>query len=133
MEYDTALQGREGVNRRIAPRKPVERLFADLVYEQPRSFGRRPKSQQITVQVVDVSVEGALLLGPERQELHAGAVVAVVSPGRAVAEIRHRTLDGTAVQYGVRFLSMDDAFRSLLFEHIGRDRERMEDAWLHAR
>lgn len=134
MEYDAAaLRDREGLNRRIAPRTPVEQLFVDVVYDEHRSFGRRPKERRLRVQVADVSIDGALLAGPERRDLRAGVVVAVEGPGRAVAEIRHASTRSGAAHYGVHFLAMDAAFRAVLFDHVGRHRPAMQDAWLNAR
>jgi hypothetical protein len=133
MEYDAAaLRGREGLDRRIAPRQPVERLVVDLAYEQVRSFGRR-KVHHVAMQVVDLSVDGALLLGPRRKELEGGALVTLSNPARAVAEIRHVKPSGDDALYGVRFVSMEERFREGLFAHLGRDREGMQEAWLHAR
>lgn len=128
----TALQGRTGLDRRLSPRQPVDGVGVDVIYERALRFGRR-KLERVRMQAVDVSIEGALLLGPERDELHAGALVRLEAGSRAVAEIRHVSPRNDQALYGIRLIEMEPAFREQLFATVGRNRESLEDAWLHAR
>lgn len=134
MEVNELTRGRP-INRRLAPRQPVPELAAELLYDEQRSFGRRPRPARVACRILDLSVEGALVAGPERRELAAGATVRLEHRGLAVAEIRHRAASETpgTLLYGLRFLSTDPQFHAMVNAHLGRDRQHADAAWLSAR
>lgn len=133
VEANELTRGRP-INRRLAPRQPVPELSAELVFDEVRSFGRR-RPARVACRILDLSVEGALVAGPDRRELAAGATIRLEHRGAAVAEIRHRAPSEhpETILFGLRFLSTDEAFHAMVNAHLGRDRQHADAAWLRAR
>lgn len=137
MDHDTGPLGTNpaGIERRISPRYPAGQIVFDLVVESPRPWFRKPSVERLPARVLDLSVEGARVLAPERPELQEGARFRLEADGHATAEIRHRhaaSMPGWAI-YGLRFVSMDDDFRGRLYRYVGQGRQWLRQAWLSAR
>lgn len=137
MDHDTGPFGTNptGIERRISPRYPAGQIVFDLVVETPRPWFRKPTLERLPARVLDLSVEGARVLAPDRDELQEGVRFRLEADGHAVAEIRHRrpaSMPGWAI-YGLRFVSMDDDFRERLYRYVGQGRQWLRRAWLSAR
>ena len=117
--------------RRLLPREPQFGLSFDLFFERPRRVMRRRRAVRATVDVLDLTLEGALLRADGDVRLGVGAqIVLAAGEGMAQAEVRRcfPTGDGSAWRfYGVRFTSADLRFQETVSERLSDDRRKLHD------
>ncbi|MBT8241721.1 MAG: PilZ domain-containing protein [Acidimicrobiia bacterium] len=128
---------------RLSDRFSVDNLTLTWIVPNNRKlFGK--KSAHVEVAVVDLSVAGALLVGPEIDVVRSGSRVPFIHEGeQGLAEVRHiRPADDipgvkSAVYYGVVFLTLTDQLKTMIFDHIaarrgGRENE-LAELWNQSR
>jgi hypothetical protein len=117
------------MDRRIGARRPVAPVAVQWTTQH---YGRRgalrpraPYTQRSPGVLLDLSVSGARIEGPQFPDLR-GDVPVVVSVAGMDAHVRMRRWETTAqpdrLCYGVEFVDLDDDFRGRLYEFIGDGR-----------
>ena len=91
----------------------------------------------MTVDVIDLSLEGALLRTPPGLRLEVGSRITLVEgAGSTHAEVR-RVVPTPEVSswrfYGVRFDAPNPSFEHMLADRVGTERHKLQDVWLTAR
>jgi hypothetical protein len=128
---------------RLSDRFSVHDLMLTWVVPNNRKlFGK--KSVHVEMAVVDLSVAGALLVGPEIELVRSGSRVPFIHEGeQGLAEVRHiRPADDVpgvkqAVYYGVVFLTLTDQLKAMIFDHLaarrGSRENELHELWSQAR
>jgi hypothetical protein len=124
---------------RLSDRFAVEDLTVTWVVPNNRKlFGK--KTRDVEMLVIDLSVAGALLVGPLIESVRAGSRVPFVHDGEhGLAEVRHIRAadDNSAIYYGVVFLELTEHLKSLVFDQSAARRNKGEpelnELWNHAR
>lgn len=122
--------------QRLLPREPQFGLTFDIVFEHaPRRFGP-PRRTRVAVDVLDLSLGGALLRTPSGVRLDVGTRIQLVAgKGQARAEVRHTVSaspESSWCFYGVRFDSANEPFREMVSARVSRERNRLHEVWLTA-
>lgn len=110
--------------RRIGRRVAVHGLTMEVVVPPPpkKRFGRAGEPRVVVVDVIDVSVSGALIAVAEPEALRVGAVVPVRLHGHeGVVRVR-RSCEADRpgrARFGVEFLDAEPELREELDEIIG--------------
>jgi hypothetical protein len=125
----------EGVGvfeRRIGQRVATVPLPASV--PAPDERGHRPAEPQWSGRVVDLSVTGAGLEGPDRPGLPLGASLLLTIDGRdsvvKVTRVARTDTPGT-VHYGVEFSRMDPELKGRVYRTLGIGRPG-EGVWIDA-
>ncbi len=128
---------------RLSDRFAVQDLTLTWIVPNNRKlFGK--KTAQIEVGVVDLSVAGALLLGPMIESVRVGSRVPFIHEGQqGLAEVRHiRAAEdvvsaNSGIYYGVVFLNLTEDLKAVIFERMAARRGRREpeltELWNHSR
>ena len=128
---------------RLSDRFSVKNLTLTWVVPNNRKlFGK--KSAHVEMAVVDLSVAGALLVGPAIDVVRSGSRVPFIHEGeQGLAEVRHiRPADDipgvkSTVYYGVVFLTVTDQLKTMIFDHLAARRggreEELTELWNQAR
>ncbi len=128
---------------RLSDRFSVDDLTVTWVVPNNRKlFGK--KSAHVDMAVIDLSVAGALLVGPEIEAVRSGSRVPFIHEGQqGLAEVRHiRPADDvpeikSAVYYGVVFLNLTDELKTMIFNHMaarrGKRDPELSQLWNQAR
>lgn len=123
--------------RRLVPREPQCGLTFDVTFEQPRRLSTRPRILHSVADVLDLSLDGALIRLAGRVELATRDCIALrANPGGAVGEIRHTipvSPHASRSFYGIRFIGADDAFRAAIDRQLNENRQGLIEAWQNAR
>ena len=116
---------------RLSDRFSVDDLTVTWVVPNNRKlFGK--KSADVEMAVVDLSVAGALLLGPAIDGVRNGSRVPFIHEGQqGLAEVRHvrpadDVPDKSAVYYGVVFLNLTDELKAMIFDEMAARRGRRD-------
>ena len=124
-------------DRRLVPRQAEFRLEVTVDFERSRRWPQRSSRRSIRADVLDLSLDGALLRTSADVRFVVGQQIAVeLAGGRAAAEVRRQVPrpDATVWRYyGVRFGSQDSAFRKTLLEHLAEDRQDLLAFWERSR
>ncbi len=124
---------------RLSDRFAVQDLTVTWAVPNNRKlFGK--KTAHVEMAVVDLSVAGALLVGPLIESVRAGSRVPFIHNGEhGLAEVRHIRAadDDSAVYYGVVFLNLTEQLKTVIFERSAARRNKREpelnEIWNHAR
>ncbi len=122
------MERQRGVERRIGTRVHVEPIDVVLRFRSAsaRLFGlRSPKVVERSARIVEVSVSGALVEGPDEPELQPGTDIAIRVDGHDSAAKVRRRVPGRrpgVVGYGVEFLRLDDGLQRTLHDLLDRRR-----------
>lgn len=142
MGRDTHKPALPGQFPRLSDRFHVEGMTMTWIVPNNRKlFGK--KTANIDVQIIDLSIAGALLVGPRIDEIRGGSRVPFLYEGaHGVAEIRHiRPADdvpdfANGAYYGVVFINLPSRLKELVFAHIadrrGHRDEDLHELWNHA-
>ena len=91
------------------------------------------------MEVLDISVAGALVVGPNIEELSPGARIPFAFDNETgVAEIRHmrEASTGDTAFYGVVFVKLSEGLNRIVFDHVAAMRKAasdLDDVWTRAR
>lgn len=113
-----------------------------IVPNNRKLFGK--KTANIDLQIIDLSIAGALLVGPVIDVVRSGSRVPFLyHDARGVAEIRHiRPSDNVpeftnGAYYGVVFISLPPPLKDLIYTHMadrrGQRDPELTELWNHAR
>lgn len=97
------------------------------------------KTKPVPVEVIDLSVSGALILAPHHPKVGSGTIVPiVVDGGKGLVEVRHvqEAPDPAMRYYGLLFVELQPALRRRIHELVASQRGdlgRLEWAWQRAR
>jgi len=128
---------------RLSDRFSVNDLsFTFTVPNARKLFGK--KSAQLPMRVVDLSVAGALVLGPHLETIRTGTRVQFIHNGQqGSAEVRHvrptQDVPGMtdAAYYGLVFINLTEDMKGLIFDQMsvrrGKKDPELNDLWNHAR
>lgn len=127
---------------RLSDRFSVDDLIVTWIVPNNRKLLGK-KTAKVDMAVIDLSVAGALLLGPAVDSVRQGSRVPFIHDGQqGLAEVRHvRTADDIpgheAAYYGVVFLNLTDELKALIFERMAERRSRnagdLNELWNHSR
>ncbi|MFW2380704.1 MAG: hypothetical protein ACN4GZ_03015 [Acidimicrobiales bacterium] len=143
MSTNNVNAGISGQFPRLSDRFNVDGLTVTWVVPNNRKlFGK--KTAHVEMAVVDLSVAGALLLGPDLGSVRSGSRVPFIHEGQhGLAEVRHvRAADDvpnaqSAVYYGVVFLTLTDELKALIFDRMaarrGQRESELTELWNQAR
>ena len=128
---------------RLSDRFRVEGLIVQCTVPNNRKmFGK--KVAQIEMTIVDLSIAGALLLGPKIAEIRAGSKIPITHNGEmGLAQIRHvraahdvPTMKNPAY-YGVVFVEIPAQLKEMIFGQMAANRGKnvpeLDELWNHAR
>lgn len=118
--------GASHVERRLVHRAPQSDLNFMLFFDGPRSWSGRRSRKQAVAEVLDLSLDGALLRIPAELRLVVSQQVNLrFGNGQCVAEVRREvptTPPAAWRYYGVQFRHHDGEFRTRLSERLAQDR-----------
>ncbi|NNF53606.1 MAG: hypothetical protein HKN03_04085 [Acidimicrobiales bacterium] len=138
--YNTSLTGQFP---RLSDRFRVEGLAVKCTVPNNRKmFGK--KVEQIDMMIVDLSIAGALLLGPKIAEIRAGSKVPFTHNGEeGIAQIRHVRAAHDVPKmknpayYGVVFVEIPSQLKEMIFGQMAANRGKnvpeLDELWNHAR
>ena len=96
-----------------------------VVPNNRKLFGK--KTAHVEMAVIDLSVAGALLVGPEIESVRAGSRVPFIHEGeQGLAEVRHiRPTDDipdvkSGAYYGIVFVNITDKLKAIIFQESGK-------------
>lgn len=127
---------------RLSDRFSVDDLVVTWVVPNNRKLLGK-KTAKVEMAVIDLSVAGALLLGPAVDSVRKGSKVPFIHEGQeGLAEVRHvRIADdipgAKAAYYGVVFLNLTEELKGLIFDRMAERRNQkpsdLNELWNHAR
>lgn len=143
MGRDTPKSALPGQFPRLSDRFQVDGMSLTWIVPNNRKlFGK--KTAAIEMQIIDLSIAGALLVGPSIDVVRSGSRVPFLFQGaQGVTEIRHiRSSDSipdldNGAYYGVVFITLPNELKERIFEHTARRGRHTDpelaDLWNHAR
>ncbi len=127
---------------RLSDRFGVDDLVVTWIVPNNRKILGK-KTAKIDMAVIDLSIAGALVIGPVIDSVRQGARVPFIHEGQqGLAEVRHvRIADdlpgAKAAYYGIVFLNLTDELKALIFESMAQRRARkssdLNEIWNQAR
>ncbi len=143
MKSQQAYTTLNGQFPRLSDRFSVDDLQIDVSVPNTRKlFGK--KTANVQMQVIDLSISGALVVGPHLDSVRAGSRVKFVHDGaEGSAEIRHvrptQDMPGmtNAAYYGIVFLNLSEDLKEIVYQRMaerrGKKDPELNHLWNHSR